>query len=169
MNIKAHHSVILFVISYLFYSPLYAINENGYDPAEEDWLVAKDKINLQDELTYLPTLLPIIMKHHNTLQLTNRQVSLLHAWRQKHYLNMMVIRNEIIREQLNFKKAERDITTSRNTFYDIQNTILSLQQDLLKIKQSYRKVMIHCLTPEQWDNLVLILDDNPSIASVIQY
>ena len=170
MNSKTYHSVIVFILSYLFLSPLYAANENGYDLAEEDWLAVKDKINRLDELTYLPSFLPIIMKNHNTLQLTKKQISLLHAWHQKYYLEMILIRNEIIKEELNFTKAERDIETSRNDFYNIQNTIQDLQKELLKINLSYKKVILHShLTHEQLDNLVLILEDNPTVASVIQY
>jgi len=170
MNTKICHSVIIFILSYLFYNPLYAINENGYDLAEEDWLAVKDKTNRLDELTYLPSFLPIIMKNHNTLQLTKKQISLLHAWRQQYYLEMVLIRNEIITEELNFKKAERDIEASRNDFYDIQDTIQNLQKELLQIRLSYKKVIMHShLTHEQLNNLVLILEGNPTVASVIQY
>ena len=169
MNMKTHNSIIIFIISYLFCTSLYAVQGSGHDLVDEEWSTEKGKVYSLDELSDMPVLLPLILRNHDVLKLTNRQVMTINNWRQKHYVNLMVVMNEIIRNQTNYKKAALDLKTPDSKLYDMQNTILNLQEKLYNIKLTYRKMMAYEFTQEQWNNLAFILTDHPKIAGLIQH
>jgi hypothetical protein len=52
---------------------------------ESQWDVVRERVGLLDKIAYLPSLLPVIMKHRDTLALTDEQIAAFRQWRKLHY------------------------------------------------------------------------------------
>jgi len=46
--------------------------------------------------------------------------------------------------------------------------ILQLQQDLLGLRLSCRKLIMTTFSPDQWDNFAFVLEDYPEFAGLMQ-
>ena len=161
-------NIILFLICMLFSSTLYAMHESGHNLTDEEWDYVKEKVDLLDELNYMPTLLPVIMKNRDVLLLTKSQIASFRSWRKQHYGNMIRVMNEIIEKRIAFKVAVLNLKTTNEELVSMQNDILDTQRKLLEIKLSCRKTLFETFTAEQWDNFVFVLSDHPKLASFIQ-
>ena len=77
---NAHKTIISISLTIicLIAKPVWAMHESGHDLSDEEWSTIKDKIELLDNLNYLPTSLPTIMRHRDVLELTDEQLSLIH-------------------------------------------------------------------------------------------
>ena len=167
MNIHTNKAVIFIIISYLFNSPLYAMHESGHDLSDEEWSIVKDRVELLDNINYMPTLLPTIIKNRDVLQLTDQQIEVFRDWRKQHYGNMVNTMNKIIEKRIDFKKAALNPEVSNDKLIEMQNSILTIQRKLLNIKLNCRKTLVDTFTDEQWDNFAFVLSDHPKLASFI--
>jgi hypothetical protein len=133
----------------------------------EDWEEVMQKVTLLEEATLVPSLLPIIMKNRDALQLTEIQLKRLYAWRKTNYVNMVNIMNAIIEKKVQFGVESLSVNVDSSHLVEFQSEIHTLQQKLLKIRLSCRAIIIETFTEEQWENLAFIVSDNPRIASLL--
>ena len=75
MNALITKISVLFTFLFLITKPAWAMHESGHDLTDEEWLTVKGKVELLDNLYYLPTLLPTIMRHRDALELTEEQIA----------------------------------------------------------------------------------------------
>jgi hypothetical protein len=161
-------SILLTVIC-LIAKPVWAMHESGHDLSDEEWLTIKGKIELLDNLNYLPTLLPVIMRHRDALELTDEQIAAFRNWRKQNYGYMVMVMNEIIERRVEFKKVAFIPGTTDEELRELQNDILALQKKLLDIKLTCRKLVMDTFTKEQWENFEFAIADHPKLASLIQH
>jgi hypothetical protein len=168
MNTQAKTLAICIAISCLESKPLWAVHESGHNLTDEEWSIVRDRVELLDEINYMPTLLPTIMRNRDVLQLTDQQIRSFRDWRKHHYGSMVNTMNKIIEMRIDFKKAALNPGVSDGVLIDMQNDILVLQKELLKIKLTCRKMLVDSFTDEQWDNFAFVVADHPKLASFIQ-
>jgi hypothetical protein len=126
------------------------------------------RLELLDNVNYMPTLLPTIMRHRDLLELTKEQISSFRDWRKHNYGTMVDTMNSIINKRIDLKKASLNPETSEENLRDMQNDILILHKQLLEIKLSCRKMLVDSFTEEQWDNFAFVVAEDPKLASLIQ-
>jgi hypothetical protein len=165
---KTIFSISLITIC-LIAKPVWAMHESGHDLSDEEWLTIKGKIELLDNLNYLPILLPTIMRHRDALELTNEQIAAFRNWRKQNYGKMITVMNTIIEKRIEFKKVSFIPGTTDEELRRLQNEILVLQKQLLDIKLTCRKLVMDTFTREQWENFEFAIADNPRLASLVQH
>lgn len=156
------------VICLLPVGPVWAIHESGHDLSDMEWLVIKNRVELLDELNFMPTLLPTILRNRDVLALTDQQIRSFRDWRKQNYVNMVGVMNTIIEQRIEFKKAALSPTTTADELRHRQREILQLQTQLLDIKLSCRKIVVESFTEEQWDNFAFIAADHPRLAGFFE-
>jgi hypothetical protein len=169
MNAQTTIISIVLTSIFLIAIPAWAMHESGHDLSDEEWLTVKGKVELLDNLNYLPTLLPTIMRHRDALELTDEQVAAFRHWRKNNYGNMVIVMNAIIEKRVEFKKVAFIPGTTDEELRELQNEILDLQKQLLDIKLTCRKLVMDTFTEEQWDNFQFAIADHPKLASLIQH
>lgn len=169
MNVRIIKISILLTLICLITKPGWAMHESGHDLSDEEWLTIKGNIELLDNLNYLPTLLPTIMRHRDALELTDEQVAAFRNWRKQNYGNMVTVMNTIIEKRVEFKKVAFIPGTTDEELRELQNEILALQKQLLDIKLTCRKLVMDTFTREQWDNFEFAIADHPKLASLIEH
>jgi hypothetical protein len=160
--------IIAVAICFLTVEPLWAVHESGHNLSDTEWLIIKDRVELLDELNFMPTLLPTILRNRDVLQLTDQQIHSFRAWRKQNYVNMVDMMNTIIEQRIEFKKAALRPATSAEDLRQRQHDILQLQTRLLDIKLDCRKILVDSFTDEQWDNFAFIAAEHPRLASFLQ-
>jgi hypothetical protein len=158
---------ILVVFLFVFSSASQARHKSDHPLSLEDWEIVMQRVVLLERTGLMPTLLPVIMKNSDTLQLTDEQVNAFRAWRRKNYTNMVNIMNEIIEKMVQFRVDALSPDTSADQLLASQSEIQGLQQQLLKIKLSCRDLVMTTFTEEQWENFAFVVADNPRLASLI--
>lgn len=167
-RIKTGTLFVVFIICVLSATPLLAVHESGHDLSDMEWLVIKDRVELLDELNFMPTLLPMILRNRDVLALTDLQIRSFRDWRKQNYGNMVDVMNTIIEQRIEFKKAALNPVTTEDELRQRQVDILQLQTQLLDIKLSCRKILIDSFTEEQWDSFAFIAADYPKLASFFE-
>jgi hypothetical protein len=126
-----------------------------------------EKVMLLENTGLLPTLLPVIMRNRDTLQLTDEQTSAFRNWRKKNYVNVINIMNEIVERKVQFRVEALTPDTPESRLFALQSEIQELQRELLRIKLSCRKLVMTTFTDEQWSNFAFVVSDNPKLASLM--
>ena len=159
--------LVLLSAFFLICSTAVAKHNSDHPLTDQDWKEVMDKVVLLEDSGLMPTLLPVIMRNRDTLELTDQQVSTFRAWRKKNYTRMVNVMNEIIEKSVQFRVAalSPDITSSQ--LYILQSEIQELQRQLLKIKLSCRELIITSFTDQQWENFAFVVADNPKLASLM--
>ena len=160
------HSAILFVLI-LISSAVLAKHGSDHPLTPDDWKEVMEKVLLLENTGLLPTLLPVIMKNQDTLQLTDEQISAFRAWRKENYTNMVNIMNEIIEKMVQFRVESLSPDVSNEHLLSFQSDIHGLQRQLLKLKLSCRELVMTSFTHEQWENFAFVVSDNPKLASLV--
>ena len=168
MNTQTNTLAIVVAISCLVNKPLWAVHESGHDLTDKEWSVIESQVALLDDINYMPTLLPTIMRNRDVLQLTDQQIQSFRDWRKHHYGNMVNTMNTIIEKRIAFKKAALNPGVSDQGLIDMQNDILITQKKLLEIKLTCRKMLVDSFTDDQWDNFAFVVADHPKLASFMQ-
>ena len=168
MNAQQTVIFTLLIILCLIAKPVRALHESEHDLSDEEWLTIKGKIELLDNINYLPTLLPVIMRHRDALELTDEQITAFRNWRKHNYGNMVMVMNSIIEKRVEFKKIAFIPGTTDEELRELQNEILLLQKQLLDIKLTCRKLVMDTFTREQWENFEFAIADNPRLANLIE-
>lgn len=144
-----------------------AKHDSNHPLTAEDWKEVMDKVVLLEGSGLMPTLLPVIMRNRDTIELTDEQVNSFRAWRKKNYTHMVNIMNEIIEKSVEFRVAALSPRITSDQLYVLQSEIRELQRELLKIKLSCRELVTTSFTDEQWDNFAFVVADNPKLASLM--
>lgn len=168
---NAHKTIIsiLLTIICLIAKPVWAMHESGHDLSDEEWLTIKGRVELLDNLNYLPTLLPVIMRHRDALELTDEQIAAFRNWRKQNYENMVMVMNAIIERRVEFKKVAFIPVTTDEELHELQNDLLVLQKQLLDIKLTCRNLVMDSFTKEQWENFEFAIADHPNLAGLIHH
>ena len=126
-----------------------------------------DKVVLLEQSGLMPTMLPVIMRNRDTLELTAEQVNAFRAWRKKNYTNMVNIMNQVIDKMVQFRVSSLSPEVSSEQLLAFQFEIHGLQRQLLEIKLSCRELVMTSFTDEQWENFAFVVADNPRLASLV--
>jgi hypothetical protein len=144
-----------------------AKHNSDHPLSADDWKEVMDKVVLLESSGLMPTLLPVIMRNQDTLELTDEQINAFRAWRKKNYTHMVNVMNEIIDKSVQFRVAALSPHISSDHLYVLQAEIQELQRQLLKIKLSCRELVTTSFTDEQWVNFAFVVADNPKLASLV--
>ena len=156
----------IFIVSIFFWSTSQAKHNSDHPLTASDWKEVMGKVVLLEDAGLMPTLLPVIMRNKDTLELTDEQVSAFRSWRKNNYTHMVNVMNEIIEKSVQFRIAALSPHINNDHLYMRQSEIHELQHQLLKIKLSCRELVITSFTDEQWENFSFVVADNPKLASL---
>jgi hypothetical protein len=124
-------------------------------------------VDLLDKIAYLPSLLPVIMKHQDSLELTNEQVAAFREWRKLRYQEMVDLMNKIIQLRFTLSKASLEVSRSSDDILAEQQEIFRLQERLLRVRLSCRNLIVETFSPQQWENMAFILEEYPRYAGLL--
>ena len=144
-----------------------AKHDSNHPLTAEDWKEVMDKVVLLEGSGLMPTLLPVIMRNQDTIELTDEQVNSFRAWRKKNYTHMVNIMNETIEKSVEFRVAALSPRITSDQLYVLQSEIQELQRKLLKIKLSCRELVTTSFTDAQWENFAFVISDDPKLASLM--
>jgi len=144
-----------------------AKHNSDHSLTADDWKEVMDKVVLLESSGLMPTLLPVIMRNQDTLELTDEQINAFRAWRKKNYTHMVNVMNEIIDKSVQFRVAALSPDITSDHLYTLQAEIQELQRQLLKIKLSCRELVTTSFTDTQWENFAFVVADNPKLASLM--
>jgi hypothetical protein len=157
----------LFLAFLFICSTAQAKHDSNHPLTAEDWKEVMDKVVLLEGSGLMPTLLPVIMRNRDTIELTDEQVNSFRAWRKKNYTHMVNIMNETIEKSVEFRVAALSPRITSDQLYVFQSEIQELQRELLKIKLSCRVLVTTSFTDAQWENFAFVIADNPKLASLM--
>jgi hypothetical protein len=157
---------MLFAV-FLLSAPVLAKHDSDHPLTADDWKEVMEKVVLLEDSGLLPTLLPVIMRNKDTLQLTDGQLDAFRAWRKANYTNVVNTMNEILVKKVQFRVEALSPSVSGDHLLALQVEIQELQQKLLKLKLSCRELVMSTFTEEQWENFAFVVSDNPKLASLL--
>jgi hypothetical protein len=134
---------------------------------DSQWETVRDQVGLLDKIAYLPSLLPVVMKHRDTLELTDEQVAAFRHWRKLYYQDMVDLMNEIIQRRITLSKASLDAGLSSDEILAKQQEIFRLQERLLQVRLSCRNLIVETFSPDQWENMAFVLEEYPRYAGLL--
>ena len=157
----------LFAVFFFISTTALAKHDSDHPLTADEWKEVMDKVVLLESSGLMPTLLPVIMRNQDTLELTDDQINAFRAWRKKNYTHMVNVMNEIIEKSVQFRVAALSPDISSDDLYVLQSEIHDLQRQLLKVKLSCRELVTTSFTETQWDNFAFVVADNPKLASLM--
>ena len=157
----------LFAVFFFISTNALAKHNSDHPLTADDWKEVMDKVVLLEDSGLMPTLLPVIMRNQDMLELTAEQIKAFRAWRKQNYTHMVNVMNEIIEKSVQFRVAALSPRITSDHLYILQSVIHDLQRQLLKIKLSCRELVTTSFTDEQWENFAFVVADNPKLASLV--
>jgi len=136
--------------------------------SDSEWDKVREHVELLDKISFIPSLLPVIMKHQDTLNLSDDQRAAFRGWRKQNYKKMVDLMNEIIGQRIALSKAALDPSADGNQLISQQEAILQLQEELLRVRLSCRELVLTTFSPEQWSSLAFVLEEYPNFAGLMQ-
>jgi len=133
-----------------------------------EWDKVREHVGLLDTVSFFPSLLPVIMKNRDALELTDEQKGVFRGWRKQNYQRMVGLMNEIIELRIAFSKRALDSAVENAELIHEQKMILQLQEELLSLKLSCRELIMTTFSPRQWNNLAFVLEDYPEFAGLMR-
>jgi len=158
---------LIIVALFFLFTTAQAKHNSDHPLTADDWRDVMDKVVLLESSGLMPTLLPVIMRNQDTLELTDEQINAFRAWRKKNYTHMVNVMNEIIEKSVQFRVAALSPRMTSDDLYALQSEIQDLQRQLLKIKLSCRELVTSSFTETQWENFAFVVADNPKLASLM--
>ena len=158
---------LIIVALFFLFTTAQAKHNSDHPLTADDWKEVMDKVVLLESSGLMPTLLPVIMRNQDTLELTDEQINAFRAWRKKNYTHMVNVMNEIIEKSVQFRVAALSPRITNDDLYVLQAEIQDLQRQLLKIKLSCRELVTLSFTETQWENFAFVVADNPKLASLM--
>jgi hypothetical protein len=134
----------------------------------QQWNTLREQVNLLDKVAYLPSLLPVIMRHRDSLELSDAQLAAFREWRRLYYQDMVDLMNEIIQRRITLSKAALDHDVAGDQLLAEQKVIFTLQEKLLRLRLSCRELLITTFSPAQWDSFAFILEEYPEYAGLLE-
>jgi hypothetical protein len=117
------------------------------------------RLELLDEISYHPSLLPIIMQNSDYLELTPEQLKKLREWRKNHTPAMLEKMKEVAQGRIDYIELSLNPNTSQEELVREQHHLFKLQEKVLAYKLSCRKNILQTFNTSQWDALQLIMAD----------
>ena len=137
------------------------------DFTDGEWQLIRARLALLNNISYLPSLLPVIMKNREALGLTKAQVQSLRGWRKRNYQTMVNTMNTIIEKRIVLAQLAVDPSVNQVLLIELQDEIFKLQREVFLIRLSCRDIVTSTFTEEQWDNFAFIAADDPKIAGLL--
>ena len=131
------------------------------------WDSVQSQVNLLDKVAYFPSLLPVIMKHRDSIGLSYRQTRSFRLWRKENYQKMVDLMNEIILRRIELSKSSLDTRLTGEQILEQQRDIFELQAEVLRLRLSCRQIIVSTFSLEQWDNLGFVLEEYPKLAGLL--
>ena len=136
--------------------------------SDAEWDTIQEYVGLLDKISFMPSLLPVIMKHRDALNLSDDQKQAFRTWRKGNYPRMVGVMNEIIERRIVLAKGALDPQIGQAELLYAQKEILQLQQELLMIRLSCRELVMETFSSDQWDSLAFVLEEYPELAGLMQ-
>ncbi len=110
--------------------------------SDAEWDTIREHVGLLDKISFMPSLLPVIMKHRDALDLTDDQKQAFRTWRKENYPRMVGAMNKIIEQRIALAKGALDPQVGQAELLYAQKEILQLQRELLMIRLSCRELVM---------------------------
>lgn len=134
---------------------------------DAQWELLRERIGLLDKIAYIPSLLPVVMRHRDSLDLSDEQLEAFRDWRRTSYPEMVELMNAIIAQRIGLSEAALDASVSSESMLARQQAIFQAQERLLRLRLSCRDLIVLTFTPEQRENLAFILEEYPQYAGLL--
>ena len=161
-------SVVIFAFWLASFSACAADLKQLAPLTDAEWEKLGEHVSLLDKISFVPSLLPVIMKHRDALELSDEQTAAFRDWRKQHYQRMVDVMNEIIERRIVLSKGALDPAVVNKDLVREQRQILQLQQELLAIRLSCRELVMKTFSPDQWNNFAFVLEEYPNFAGLMQ-
>jgi len=135
--------------------------------SHQDWGVMENRLALLNNISYLPSLLPIIMQNRDSLELTKGQVASLRQWRRENYQRMVNTMNTIITKRILLAQKAVDPETDPQQLVVLQDELFRLQREVFMIRLSCRQLITESFTQEQWANFAFVAAEDPKFAGLM--
>jgi len=112
-----------------------------------------------DKISYLPSLLPVIIENSDVIELTDEQLNSLLNWRKINGKNLTTAVNEIAHRRVEIKEAALSPNVSSARLIQMQNNVFRLQREMLEYKLSCRELVINTFNRNNWESFFLVLAD----------
>ena len=147
--------------SALFISLITLILTTGIATAElsSNEQYTEQYIDKLDKISYLPRLLPVIIENSDVIELTDKQLNSLLAWRKVNGKKLITAMNEIAHRRIEIKEAALSPNVSSARLIQMQNNVFRLQREMLEYKLSCRDLVINTFNRNNWEGFFLVLAD----------
>jgi len=132
-----------------------------------DWQLIESRMALLNNISYLPSLLPVIMRNRHSLELTEGQIASLRQWRKENYQHMVDVMNTIIAKRIVLAQRAVDPEVEQGELITLQDELFRLQRQVFLIRLSCRELVTGTFTEEQWSNFAFIAVEDPKISGLI--
>lgn len=122
-----------------------------------------------DNINYLPSLLPVIIRHKDFIGLTDEQLGKLEGWHKKNREPMLAAMKEAAQKRVEIKQAALSPTVSSARLQQMQNDIFRIQREILEYKLSCRDHVVQTFNNENWDSFFMVLADEDIGVPVPEY
>ena len=133
------------------------LSGNASSSNQSDTSELEQQLLLLDKISYHPSLLPLIMKNIDYLELTPVQQKRLREWRASNAPQMLDKMREVAQGRIEFLELSLQPGTSDHELVQKQQELFRLQEEVLAYKLACRKNILETFTEEQWDTLLFIL------------
>lgn len=160
----------LIIILLCYVQPVTVANANDNSQhllTNEEWQEVMAKVSLLDDVALIPSLLPVIMRNRDALELSQEQLDRFTRWRKENYINMVNLMNEVIEKRIQFRVESLSPLVSDNYLIASQAEIQRLERKLLKVRLACRAIVMQTFTRQQWETFEFIVADDPVLASLI--
>jgi len=110
-----------------------------------------------DKVSFLPSLLPVIIENSDVIELTETQLQTLLEWRDENRDDVIGAMNEVARKRLEIKEAALSPEVSSSRLIQMQNEVFRLQREVLEYKLSCRDLVINTFNRNNWEGFFLVL------------
>lgn len=135
--------------------------------SDAQWELLQERVALLDKIAYIPSLLPVVMRHRDSLDLSDAQVEAFRDWRRTWYPEMVELMNAIIARRIALAEAALDGAVSSDAMLERQRSIFQLQERLLQLRLRCRDLIVNTFTPAQRENLAFVLEGYPQYAGLL--
>jgi hypothetical protein len=167
-GVCAKMRLILLLISGLLLTGLALAKHTSQHPlSPQEWKEVEARVGLLENAALMPSLLPFVMRNRDALQLTDEQIATFYRWRKENFVSMVNLMNAIIEKKVEFSTESLSPEVSDEHLLAFQIEIQQLQQTLLELRLSCRRLIMDTFTEEQWENFVFIAADDPKLAGFL--
>jgi hypothetical protein len=162
-------SALVSVIAFAGLSPqAHSAPQPADKPTDSQWQLIGEQVQQLSSISFVPSLLPVLMRHRDAIELTESQLVALRAWRAQYYQPMVGAMNEIIQWRIALSRDSLNPAIEAEQLIAEQQAIFSLQAEVMRLRLSCRELIVRTFTPTQWENLAFVLEEEPAFAGLMQ-